>query len=131
MHGHKTMLTVIAVVVIMGLLVSPVRAHRKYRPNPSGPPWRLLVSHSHDAVQSDRSATPKPSKAKEFDLLGGAFGIVGGALKVVGDTVAGIFGDDSKQKALKAESEKRLSGRGRHTHTPNRSGTGLRWSPKH
>ena len=124
----------VVVVILVGLLVSPALAHRKYRfvpKHPSGSPRRVLVRHSHDTGEAVKSATSKQSDAKKFDLLGGAFDVVAGAFKAVGNTVEAVFGG-KERAAREAEKAKpaKISSRREYRYVPNRSNSGPRWIRK-
>ena len=132
MSRTEIILTGIVAMVFTGLLVSPALAHRKYRPNPLGPPRWVLVRHSHEEAPLVKSTTTTQSDAKKFDLLGGAFDVVAGALKVVGNTAEAILGGEEKAagEAEKAKPAKISSRRREYRYVPNHSGGGPRWIRK-
>lgn len=62
MDTKKVAVAAITASVVVVFLASPALAHRKYRPNPGGPPRWVLVRHTHAAsgskkVSRDRQKT--------------------------------------------------------------------------
>jgi hypothetical protein len=107
MNIDKVAIAGVAVVVIAGLFVSPAQAHRKYRPHHKGLPRRVLVRHSHNPIESAKSAAPTQSKSKGFDLLGGTADIVIGTLKIFGNAVDAVFGGKAEPASQMQKNESR------------------------
>ena len=132
MARRETIFRWVFALAFTGLLACPALGHRKYRPNPLGPPRWRLVPHSHKEEPSLKPTISSRSEVQRFDLLGGAFDLVAGAWQAVSDTIGALLGGD---RDLTAEAEKvrparRPSGVRRYRYVPNHSGNGPRWIRK-
>lgn len=107
MNTDKAIIAGIAVMVIAGLFVSPVQAHRKYRPHHKGLPRRVLVRHSHDLSESTKSVLKMQAETKDFDLFSSTAGIVTGTVKTLGEVVEAIFGSKMKPASETQDAESR------------------------
>jgi len=106
MIARKITIAVTAVIVIASVLVSPVQAHRKYRPHFKGLPHQILVKHSHSPRESIKSSPEMQSKTEGFDLFNGAVHLVTGTMKALGRTASIILtgSAESVDKNQKMES---------------------------
>ncbi|HEG44462.1 MAG TPA: hypothetical protein ENH94_10485 [Phycisphaerales bacterium] len=86
MSKNRNILTVLLVVIIVGLMVSPALAEREYRPSMAGPTrW---ISVSEPAYEGrDQSTQPVATVEQKSDLAN----TIDGAAEFVGDT-AGTVG---------------------------------------
>ncbi len=97
MNTDKATMAGIAAIVIVGLFVSPVQAHRKYRIHHKGLPRKMLVRHSQNPSESTKSTVKIHTETKDFDLFKGVTGIATGTLKTLVKVVEAVFGGAMEQ----------------------------------
>jgi hypothetical protein len=91
MNTRKITIAGTVVLVVTSLLVSPVQAHRKYRPHFKGLPHQILVKHSHSPQGSIKTLSETRSKTEDFDLFNEAIHLVTGTMKAFGKVASVIL----------------------------------------
>lgn len=109
MKKNKTVMSVIFTVLLVGVCASPAWAHRRYRPNPSGPPRKVAIRHTHEPTEAEKplAQSTVASEQKKFDPLKGVFDLIEGALKALGNTVNSLIGNQPEATKIAKDPEKK------------------------
>lgn len=108
MKTHKTLMSVIVAVVLVGVCASPVWAHQKYRPNPSGSPKRIPIRHTHEIAEAEQTLeaeqslapTTVKSEEQEFDPVKVVFDAIEGTLKALDYAVSALLGTQPEETKI-------------------------------